>query len=286
MSGSPSTSSRTSRRTSAPSGSSSALPPARTNRILEAIEARHLDEQRLAAVDVKRGQAAIDLRDPHLGVLVGQRIDRRWDQELRVVERTRERRQGEHAGVVAPDPLMQELPHRTVGAGRVDVAAPDPRADLRGERDQGCRLGVVDRDDVGIVERQARRIPLVRGSVRLALLHRQIGLPSLQRVVHPLGRDEELGSADDHLPADAEAQLGEQRHVPLEELRHAAADAGRVDDDEAQAVEAGRQAPQHVDPPLAHDFGVGIEAGAFAHAVTSALKRATMRCRSSSRLNR
>ena len=60
---------------------------------------------------------------------------------------------------------------------------------------------------------------------------------ALQRVVHQLRRVEELLAPVDDLPLGVEADVAHQRHERVEDLRHAAAERGRRDVDDAQALE-------------------------------------------------
>ena len=52
---------------------------------------------------------------------------------------------------------------------------------------------------------------------------------ALQRVVHQLGRVEELFAPVDHLPLAVQAHVAHQRHERVEDLRDAAAEGGRGD---------------------------------------------------------
>ena len=60
---------------------------------------------------------------------------------------------------------------------------------------------------------------------------------ALQRVVHQLGRVEELFAAVDHLPLAVQADVAHQRHERVEDLRDAAAERGRRDVHDALALQ-------------------------------------------------
>src|SRR5207244_7856929 len=98
---------------------------------LEAVEAPHLEEDRLVA---RHAQAVADGR--HLGgrqlaVLVGERVDGRVDHELWDGEALREGGEREDGRVVLEHVLAEEGPRPALRARDVEGGAPRARALLR-----------------------------------------------------------------------------------------------------------------------------------------------------------
>ncbi len=124
----------------------------------------------------------------------------------------------------------QQLAHRVrVGRGHVDVAAPAPAARLVGhERVQRGGLRVVDEGHVPAAD-QLARVHLVVAPPGVPLLVAEVLGRALQRVVHQLGRVEELLAAVDDLPLDVEPHVLHERHEGVEDLAHAAAERGGRD---------------------------------------------------------
>ena len=93
---------------------------------------------------------------------------------------------------------------------------------------QRRRLRVVDEAHVPAAGELAR-VHLVVAPPGLPLLLVEILGRALQRVVHQLGRVEELLAPVDHLPLAVEPDVAHQRHERVEDLRDAAAERGRGD---------------------------------------------------------
>ena len=116
-----------------------------------------------------------------------------------------------------------------VGRREVDVAAPHPALGLLGhEPVQRRRLRVVDQADVPAAGQLAGVHLVVAPPGRPLLLVEVLG-SALERVVHQLGRVEELLAPVDHLPLAVQAHVAHQRHERVEDLRDAAAERGRRD---------------------------------------------------------
>ena len=129
---------------------------------------------------------------------------------------------------VVADVGQQPLDRRRVGRREVDVAAPHPAPWPSPARacSSAAGCGSWTRHDVPAADELAR-VHLVVAPPRrpTAPRSRSCGR-ALERVVHELGRVEELLAAVDHLPLDVEADVAHQRHERVEDLRDAAAERG------------------------------------------------------------
>ena len=130
---------------------------------------------------------------------------------------------------------------------------------LRDQRVQRRRLRVVDERDVPAADELAR-VHLVVAPPRVPLLVGQVLGRALQRVVHHLGRVEELLAPVDHLPLDVEPDVDHQRHERVEDLRDAAAERGRRDVQDALALQRLGELADLVDQGAADDVRVVGEA--------------------------
>ena len=83
----------------------------------------------------------------------------------------------------------------------------------------------------------SRGVDLVVAQPGLPLLLGQVLGIALERVVHHLGRVEELLAPVDHLPLAVEPDVDHQRDQRVEDLRHAAAERGRRDVEDALALQ-------------------------------------------------
>ncbi len=101
---------------------------------------------------------------------------------------------------------------------------------------QRRRLRVVDEAHVPAVG-QLARVDLVVAAPRRPLLLVEVLRRALQRVVHQLGRVEELFAAVDHVPLAVQADVAHQRHERVEDLRDAAAEGGGRDVHHALALQ-------------------------------------------------
>ena len=106
--------------------------------------------------------------------------------------------------------------------------------------EQAGRLRVVDDHDVPALLEVAR-VHRVVALEDLPLLVRDRLLVALERVVHQLRDVEELLAPEDHVPVRVEADVAHQRHDRVEDLRDAAAERGRVDVQDALALERLRE---------------------------------------------
>ena len=107
-----------------------------------------------------------------------------------------------------------------------------------------------------------------------------VGL-SVQRVVKRLGDLEEIGAAFEDLPADVDVELARERHEAVEDLRHAAADGGRIDHQHVALDERARQRPKLVDLGRPEQRDVVVEAGAHAASCWSTSQSSVRRALSS-----
>ena len=234
------------------------------DRILEAIEPRHLEHDRPGRIDPETGEDPVDLLAPQRQVLLAPRIDARGDQVLGVGQRLGEGGQGEDAGVVGPHQIPEELPDRAMRPADVDVAAPDPRAAPGlDEAQEPGRLWVVDEDEVGRREPVAQpvRVLPVHLQIPLELAPRDLHGVALQAVVELLGRGEELRVARDRLPRGLDPQVALERDEARQDLRHPAALGRRVDVDDAGPGQGAGQLAQVIDHLAAGRLGVGLERG-------------------------
>ena len=119
---------------------------------------------------------------------------------------------------------------------------------LRRERVDRRGLRVVHDADVPAA-RELARVHLVVLLPGRPLLLGEVLRVALQRVVHELGGVEELLAPVDHLPLDLEPDVAHQRDQRVEDLRHAAAERGRRQVDDALALAAAR--PARGSPPPA-----------------------------------
>ena len=140
------------------------------------------------------------------------------------------------------------------------MAAPDPVRPRGAPRDQPRRLWIVNEDDV-VGEREGAKILLgglaVDGDVMLA---QGDGL-SVQGVVDRLGHRVELVASPDDVPARVDAQLEQQRHEPVQDLRDAATHGGRVDVLHPPPPEPLPEETELLDRRPPDEGRVGIEAG-------------------------
>ena len=232
-------------------------------RVLEAVEARDLGHEWPPGVEAEARHDRLDGARIELAVLVRQGIDGGRDEHLVDGQGARELRCREDGGVVALHRRPEKLPHRGHGGGEVDVAAPDPVRPRGAPRDQPRRLWIVNEDDV-VGEREGAKILLgglaVDGDVMLA---QGDGL-SVQGVVDRLGHRVELVASPDDVPARVDAQLEQQRHEPVQDLRDAATHGGRVDVLHAPAPEPLPEETELLDRRPPDEGRVGIEAGRHA----------------------
>ncbi len=149
------------------------------------------------------------------------------------------------------------------------MAAPDPPARLLGHQAvQRRRLRIVHQAHVPAAGELAR-VHLVVAPPRAPLILIEILRRALQRVVHQLGRVEELLAAVDHLPLAVQPHVAHQRHERVEDLRDPAAESRRGDVHHAPPLQRLRQLPDLVDqaPPadvrvvgkLLVAYGYGLE---------------------------
>jgi len=119
---------------------------------------------RWPGVDPEALQHRAHIRRFELLVLLGERIDAGVDEVLRDRQALREFRQREDGAVILRDKLAQEGPGPSLWPRGVDVTPPDPAAPSptsgSGMGDQGCRLWIVDEDDVGIQVETRRILPV------------------------------------------------------------------------------------------------------------------------------
>ena len=116
-----------------------------------------------------------------------------------------------------------------------------PRAFSRAEAQERRGLRVVDEADVEVVV-ELLRVELVVAEPDRPLLLGEVLRVALERVVHLLGRVEELLAAVDDVPVGLEADVAHQRDERVEQLAHPAAERGRRDVRDAQALAAARRA--------------------------------------------
>ena len=83
----------------------------------------------------------------------------------------------------------------------------------------------------------SRGVHLVVAQPRGPLLLVEVLRRALERVVHELGRVEELFAPVDHLPLAVQAHVAHQRHERVKDLRDAAAEGGRRDVHHALALQ-------------------------------------------------
>ena len=228
------------------------------DRILEAVEPRDLQENRLVARDAEPFDRGADLVLGQLAVLFGQRVDRGVDEELRDRQALRELRQREHRGVVLDDELAQHRPGLTLGPCDVEVATPHPLALLRAHVDQRRRLVVVNHHDVGL-ERQSLGVLTVGGDELLQHLFAETVLLALQHVVERVARRLEAFGAVDHLPARVDAELLQEWSVAVQHFGHAGAAAVGVDAQDFPRSQLLRHAPQNVDRARRRNVSVVVE---------------------------
>ena len=167
------------------------------------------------------------------------------------------------------------------------MAAPHPALGLLGhELAQRRGLRVVDQAHVPAAGQLARVDLVVAPPGRPLLLVEVLGR-ALQRVVHQLGRVEELFAAVDHLPLAVEPDVAHQRHERVQDLRDAAAERGRGDVHHALALQRLRQLADFGDQLAPADVrvvgerlvgdGDGLEHAA-ARYLTGAWTRGIARC--------
>ncbi len=129
-----------------------------------------------------------------------------------------------------------------VGRRQVDVTTPHPALRLlRHQPVQRGRLRVVDQAHVPAA-RQLTRVHLVVLPPGLPLLLVEILRGALERVVHELGRVEELLAPVDHLPLALQPDVAHQRHERVQDLRYPAAERGGGDVHDPAALSAARPA--------------------------------------------
>src|SRR5687767_10924378 len=138
----------------------------------------------------------------------------------------------------------------------IDVAAPHPALRLiPNVLVHACRLRVVHDDHVP-ARLELLRVHLVVALPRAPLLLRQVlGIP-LKRVVHQLGRVEELLAAEDDLPVRVDADVAHQRNERVEDLRHAAAEGGRGEVEHLQPAQLLRHLADLLDQRPAREMRV------------------------------
>ena len=184
-----------------------------------------------------------------LAVLFRVRVDARRDVVMRDVQpRSDELGHGEDRAGILVEIRGQEPPHRGVGGGCVDVAAPQHVAQQRAARDERRGLRVVHHDQVGL-DRLVRRIGFQRAEVGVEqVCERQRLVHALQRVVELLGDLEERVVPADGQPARVHAQRARQRKNAAQHFGHPAADEGGIDVRPAPALDRRGAALQRFDP--------------------------------------
>ena len=152
----------------------------------------------------------------------------------------------------------QQLADRVrVGRREVDVAAPDPALGLLRAR------GGTSPPAAGRGSSATSQPPDELAGVHLVvvapggpLLLAEVLGRALQRVVHQLGRVEELLAAVDDLPLDVEPDVLHQRDERVEDLADAAAERGGRDVDDLAALQGRGELPDLVDQVPADDVRV------------------------------
>ncbi len=207
-------------------------------RVLPGVEARDLADQRPVDVDpeLPAHERAVLGRERH--VLRRQRVDRRRHHVDVAVHPLRHVLAHVEQRLRVLLDVGQQLADRVrVGRRQVDVAAPHPALGLLGHQlAQRRRLRVVHQAHVPAAGQLARVDLVVAAPGRPLLLVEILGR-ALQRVVHQLGRVEELFAAVDHLPLAVQADVAHQRHERVQDLRDAAAERGRRDVHHALALQ-------------------------------------------------
>ncbi len=127
--------------------------------------------------------------------------------------------------------------------------------------DQRRRLRVMHDDDVPLVAEHGRAVavvPEIGGDLIGAKLERL----ALHRVVDPLGHGEELVVGTDHAPLGVDSDVAHQRDLRREQLGDPASVGGRVQLQDAGAVERATKSDDLVEQRVGGDLAVVGEAAA------------------------
>ena len=232
------------------------------HRVLPRVEARDLAHHRPRRVDAELLADELGVLERERHVLRRERVDRRRHDVHAAVHPCRH--VAARRGRARPGTRCTYGSRRSIVAGfgrrDVDVAAPDPAGRLLGhEREQRGGLRVVHDADVPAA-RELARVHLVVLRPGRPLLLGEVLRVALQRVVHQLGRVEELLAAVDHLPLDLEPDVAHQRDERVEDLRDAAAERGRGEVHDAPALQRLGELAHLLDERPADDVRVVGEA--------------------------
>lgn len=179
--------------------------------------------------------------------MVTQGIDARGDDELGMGQSLGTLAHGENACILFVHIGAQGLPYMAVRAAHVDVSPPDPLGlPRRTELQKRRRLGIMDDDDVGVLERppQFGEVLCFDVEIGIPVFLRQGDALSLQPVVNRLGHGKKSRRAADHLPFRIETQIAHQWCHPGQDFCHAFSLRRGVDVDDLESPEFFRQLMQ------------------------------------------
>ena len=157
------------------------------------------------------------------------------------------------------------------------MAAPHPRCPGDSKRYEPGGLRVVDQDQVAVQLQALRLLPGPLGVDRAVLLRELLAM-AVEGVVHLLRDAEETLVSLHDLPGRGDAELVQDDHDPVEDLRDAPAGLGGLHHDQPMAPALSRARLERAHPPRPADLGASLEPAArrredLAHSVGSLGRR-------------